>query len=306
MDYTVVITAKDEPKTVGGLVEQIETQMPKISQKFEILVVCPDKKTKESAISRDKLQVVSWVKDRGKGKPAALNLAFDRAKGDILILTDGDVALGKDSLDKLVRGFNCRDNPRIVPTDESVGLITGRPVPVNERNSLFGYWAYFLTNAADQQRKQRAQLGNYLDASGYLYAVKKELVSPMSEDILVDDAYISHQVWSQGKKIGYAPKAEVRVKFPTNLADWITQKKRTTSGYVQLKGMETVEGQMRGFFQEARGLRLALTYPQNIKEYFWTILLLMARLYVWLAVFLERKILKKPYSGNWKRIESTK
>jgi len=306
MDYSVIITAKDEPKTVGRLIAQIEDQMPKISQNFEILVVCPDEKTKQSAISRDRLQLVTWIRDKGKGKPAALSLAFDRAKGDILILTDGDVSLGEDSLDKLVQGFDCNGNPRIATTDNDVGLVTGRPVPINERDNLFGYWAHFLTHAAHQQRKSRADCGQYLDASGYLLAIKKELVPLMPENILVDDAYISHQVWNQGKKIGYASKAEVRVKFPTNLADWFTQKKRTTSGFIQLKGTDTAGEPMRGFFQEAKGLKLAATYPQNVKECFWTLLLFIARLYVWLVVIWTRKIMKTRYSGNWKRIESTK
>jgi poly-beta-1,6-N-acetyl-D-glucosamine synthase len=309
MNYSVIITAKNEPKTVGRLVGQIECQLSKFSKKFEILLVCPDEKTKESAISCDKLQVVKWIKDKGKGKPAALNLAFNKAKGDILILTDGDVELGKAALGELVKEFCCRDKSRLVPTD-NIGLATGRPVPVNPRNYLFGFWAHFLTYAAHRQRTFRATLKEYFDASGYLLAVKKDLVSPMPENILVDDAWLSRQIWKQGYKIGYAPGAEVRVKFPTNTSDWITQKKRTISGYIQLAtvGVKQVVPvrQMRSFSQETKGLWLALTYPKNIKEYFWILLLIVCRLYVWLAVFIERKILKKPYSGNWKRIESTK
>jgi cellulose synthase/poly-beta-1,6-N-acetylglucosamine synthase-like glycosyltransferase len=321
MDYSLIITAKDEPGTVANLITKVENQMPRISQNFEILVVCPDEKTKESAISHDKLQLVTWIKDKGKGKPAALSLAFDRAKGNILILTDGDVGLAEGALKGLVKKFgvgaplvgvrNHRVDTNLQragtsPAPTAFGLVTGKPVPTNPRDNIFGYWSHFLTHAAHQQRKSRADRGQYLDASGYLLAIRKELVPLMPEDILVDDAYISHQVWNQGKKIGYAPKAEVRVKFATNLADWVTQKKRTTSGFIQLKAMEITQDKMRGFFEEFKGLSLALTYSQNPKEYFWTILLLIARLYVWLAVFWERKILKKPYSGNWKRIESTK
>jgi len=307
MDYTIIITAKDEPKTVGQLVRQIEDQMEEIGADYEILVVCPDEKTRKSAISQDRLGVVSWLKDEGKGKPSALNLAFEKAKGKVLILTDGDVALGERALEELVKEFYCKDN---------LGFVTGHPVPVNSRDKFFGFWAYFLTSAADQQREQRASNNQYLDASGYLLAVHKKLVSPMPENILVDDAWLSRQIWSQGYKIGYAPKAKVKVKFPTNFSDWITQKKRTLSGYIQLRQLQKfrlfndhqLSGKvgMRSFRQESEGLCLALTYPKNLKEYFWMVLLIFARAYVWLAVFWERKILKKPYSGNWKRIESTK
>ncbi len=325
MDYSLIITAKNEPKTVAKLIGQIEDQMPRLTKNFEILVVCPDEMTKESAISQDKLQVVSWIKDKAEGKPAALNLAFNEAKGDILILTDGDVSLAEGALENLVGkivGMDPSVRPKqgqtrgSVPTNK-IGLVTGRPIPANPRDDLFGFWAHFLTQAAHYQRDYRDKNNFYLDGSGYLMAVKKELVSPMPKNILVDDAWLSRQVWDQGLRIGYAPEAKVKVKFPTNLSDWVIQKKRTTSGYVQLSSVDNADSpcceaglrslqSMRGFFQEAKGLRLSLTYPRNLKEYFWMLLLIFARLYVWLAVYWERRILKKPYSGNWKRIESTK
>lgn len=298
MKYSVIVTAKNEPKTVGQLIGQIEDQMSKIGKNFEIILVCPDKKTKESAISRDRLQKVKWLKDKAQGKPSALNIAFTQAKGKILILTDGDVSLAEGALKELLG--------KIVGINKA-GLITGRPVPVNRRNNLFGFWSHFLTQAAHQQRSHRHQNNFYMDGSGYLMAIRKELVKQMPKNILVDDAWLSYQVWNQGYKIEYAQKAKVEVKFPTNLSDWVTQKKRTLSGHLQLKKIQLKhDHSMRGFFEETKGLKLAFTYPKNIKEYFWILLLIVIRFYVWLVVYWERKILKKSYSGNWKRIESTK
>ncbi len=336
MDYSVIVTSRDEPVTVGRLIRQIETQLSQIDRKTEVLLVCPDKKTKESAISQDKLRIVKWLKDKSQGKPAALNIAFKKAKGRVLILTDGDVGLEDGALEELTNSFYLssrpkrrdppfpkRDSSTVARNDRELGLVTGRPVPVNNRDDLFGFWAHFLTEAAHHKRNSRHKAGSYLDGSGYLMAVKKELINQMPENILVDDAWISRQVWNQGYKTGYASKAKVKVKFPTNLSDWVTQKKRTISGYVQLAdivdeaiagnadspfceaGLRSLPG-MRSFWQESFGLRFALTYPRNFKEYIWMLLLIFARLYVWLAVFWDRKILKKPYSGNWKRIESTK
>jgi cellulose synthase/poly-beta-1,6-N-acetylglucosamine synthase-like glycosyltransferase len=38
------------------------------------------------------------LKDPGKGKPTALNSGFRKVKGKILILTDGDVLIVKNSI----------------------------------------------------------------------------------------------------------------------------------------------------------------------------------------------------------------
>ncbi len=181
-------------------------------------------------------------------------------------------------------------------------------MPLNKKDNLLGFWAHFLTFAADSQRKKSRQDGKYFDASGYLLAIRNKLVAPIPADILVDDAYLSHLVWNKGKKINYAWKAKVKVKFPTSFSDWLKQKKRTLSGYVQLReiGIIRDKNKTRTFGREIRGLKLIFSYPENLTEFWWTILLLSARLYVWLLVFVDRKILKKEYSGNWERIESTK
>jgi cellulose synthase/poly-beta-1,6-N-acetylglucosamine synthase-like glycosyltransferase len=302
MDISIIITAKNESKTVGplisGLEQDLETNFEKLTvENSEIILVCPDQKTKQAGLENDRMDLVTWVKDRGQGKPAALNQAFEQAQGNYLILTDGDVVWQEGAITRLLQKF-----------DRQTGLITGRPCSLNSINDILGFWSHFLTFVADKQRKKRQHDGEYFDASGYLLAVKKDLVKPMPKNVLVDDAYLSHLVWSTGQKIGYAPKAKIGVKFPTNFSDWVKQKKRTISGYVQLKQMGVIKGEnaTRTFRQEIKGFSQIFSYPQSIKEYWWIILLLIARLYVWLLVFKNRVLLKKEYSGNWERIESTK
>lgn len=302
MKISIIITAKKEPDTVGALISAIENDLEngfenrKIGH-CEILLVCPDQQTKQAGLNNDRLDLVNWVQDPGQGKPTALNLAFEEAKGDVLVLTDGDLQWVKGSLKSLVDRFN-----------DQTGLVTGHPLPINERDNLFGFWAHFLTDAADWQRRERLDKGLYFDASGYLLAIKKELVEPMPENILVDDAYLSRLVWTKEKKISYASQAKIKVKFPTNFSDWIKQKKRTLSGYVQLSQMRVVplKERSRSFREECRGINLFFTYSSRLIEYWWTFLLFFARLWVWLLVVVDRKLLKRKYLGNWARIESTK
>jgi len=64
---------------------------------------------------------------------------------------------------------------------------------------------------------------------------------------------------------------------------------------------------MRNSSQEIQdGIKLFFSYPQNIKEYFWTFLLYLARIYLWLSIFWKIVVLRTKFHLIWKRVESTK
>jgi cellulose synthase/poly-beta-1,6-N-acetylglucosamine synthase-like glycosyltransferase len=310
---SIVITTKKEPLTLPNAIEAILNDISNssklvISQEYEVLVIGPDVETEkivinfqQSCIVSDRLQFktkIKYIKDQEKGKPAALNLALQEAQGDILVLTDGDVWIKEGSIQKLISHFS----------NQSVGAVTGRPVAINCQENIFGYWAKFLTDAADWTRKKKAERSEYLVCSGYLYAFRN-VIKEIPQETLVEDGIISQIIWQNSYKIAYEPEAIVYVKFPTNFSDWIKQKIRSTGGYAQHVNavndkLIMKKDKMRGFAEEVSdGLKLFFTYPKNPKEFFWTILLYFARLYLWLLILVEIKILKKT---PWERVESTK
>lgn len=297
MDLTVIITAYKEKKTVIRLIENFEKQL-KDRRKFEILLLAPDRETGEAGLKASKSGKASWIKDQGRGKPAALNKGFNLAKGRILILTDGDVFLDKKAVQALIPAFK----------DKKIGAVTGRPKALNSRNNLFGFWAHLLTDAAHQRRREQKKKKAFLEASGYLMAIRAGLVEKIPEDSLADDLAISKIIWDKGHLIDYRPGAKVYVKFPTNFKDWLAQKKRTLGGHFQTKSLikSKKKERTRGFIQESLGFFKVLAYPRNLKEFFWTVILILARLYLWLAVFWERRIINKSFEKTWARIESTK
>ena len=367
---SVIITTYKEPKT---LKKSLDIILKEIGEENEVLVVGPDKDTEkviqkfvneykyttnntnqEKTIREIRGKLVH-IRDKGKGKPAALNLAFshchrksaswrtnghqrtkqfrDKSDNDILILTDGDVWPLEGFLKKLLEPFNfsvianperngkkqrakqsrAKQNNKRKP----VGAVTGRPVSVSPKNTMFGYWSHLLVDAAHQRRLKLSRAGEYLDCSGYLYAIKRLPIThyPLPTTLLSEDNYISQLIWQSGYKIAYASEAKVYVKYPDNFKDWILQKRRSTGGYVQKSDarcqMSDVRERMRTFPKEIiHGTWFALTYPKNLKEFWWTILLFAARLYLWLLIFWDHKILRKKFKqgfeGGWERIESTK
>jgi cellulose synthase/poly-beta-1,6-N-acetylglucosamine synthase-like glycosyltransferase len=288
---TIIITAFKEPKTIGKAIEQVLKN--KIHEKFEVLVLAPDKETLEKAREYEKRnKQVRVIKDKGEGKPSALNLAFTKAKGEVLVLTDGDVFIDEKAITSLLSYFK----------DPKVGAVSGHPISLESRNNKLGFWSHLLTDMVDLWRRK----SNFISCSGYLYAARKKLLKPLPPETLSDDAFNSHIISEQGYKIAYSPNSFVYIKYPSTFSDWIKQKKRSAGGYNQLRYLLKHKTNDRTLMKESSGILRVLKYPKNLKELFWTLELVLARIYLWAVIFIDINLKKKDFKKIWVRIESTK
>lgn len=289
---SVIITAYKEPRTIGKAIEQITKNN---LTDYEIIITAPDKETLEVAEKYSKkYSFIRTLKDQQKGKPAALNLAVSKAKGDILILTDGDVFVSEDSLKSLIKPFE----------NSKIGAVSGNPTSLNNRNTKLGYWAHILTNIANERRLRALKIKKRFFCSGYLFAIRKSLFPKLPEDLLSEDGFISHNVYKKNYLIEYSEKSRVYVKYPTTFKDWIIQKKRSAGGYNQIKKLIRVE--IRSFKKESLGGFSLFKYVHNIREFFWLIELFIARVYLWFVIYKDINLAKKSSKEIWKRVETTK
>ncbi len=290
---SVIITSYKEEKTIRKAISSFLKQ--KVKERVEIIVMCGDNDTFNSAkYYSEKYKNVFVYRDEGKGKPAALNLAIKKAKGDILVLSDGDVFVDSKALHFILQPFEKKD----------VGAVSGHPVSLTSKNSMFGFWSYILTEVAHAQRLNAVKENKRIFCSGYLFAIRKKLFPYLPEELLSEDGFISCKVYEKGYKIAYAPDAKVYVKYPTNFRDWIKQKKRSVGGYLQIKKLTGVE--FRSFKKELFGGFALFRYVSNIKELFWLLGLFIARVYLWILIYIEIGIQKKKHRDIWLRVESTK
>lgn len=290
---TIAITAFKEEKTIGKAIESVLKQ--KIPEKYELIVSCPDEPT--ASVVREyakKHKQIKLFKDPGKGKPAALNLIFKKARGRILILTDGDVFIGRNAISLLLNNF----------TSEDIGAVTGRPVPQEKRKGLFGYWSHLLLDMAHEERFKRNKKNQFILLSGYLFAMRN-IIKKIPTDVL-DDAFISKKLWLQGYKLIYEPNANVYIKNPSNFGDWLKQKRRNTAGYVRINYYLKGKEEMRSFMKESLGIFRVLFYAKTPIEFFYSFLLIPSRLLAWILGFWDTKIVKKEFKKYWVRIETTK
>lgn len=311
---SIIITAFKEEATIGRAIECIaNSEYSGIPENYEIILTAPDEGTHNVASLKAKeLDITDkliHIYDPGKGKPMGLNMALDKARGSIQIFTDGDVYLAKFAIKRLLKHFR---NP-------SVELVTGRPVSSDSKNNLMGYFGHLLADAAHHKRtidltdnpeglslklvRKRA----FFPVSGYIYAMRKnDIRFPI--DCLVDDAYISYMVFNNGGRIEYEPRSEAYVKYPTNLSDYFKQKKRSTGGYMQLweYGIVRSDTKTRSFWRELEYIWFPIRYAKNIKQLIFSFLMYPIRLWLWIQIFWERKVVKKNFVKTWVRVESTK
>lgn len=312
---SIILTAAYEPKTIGKAIRNlILTSKAFLKNDFELITVIPDQDTVDAArnIVKNEFRKVNWINiiDPHKGKPNALNMAFKIAKGQYLLLSDGDVHVSKDCLPAMFDHFK----------DKKVGAVTGRPVSADPREKYWGYLSHLLADGAHHKRmvtmtknpqghslKFVSQKPNFFVLSGYLSLIRN-LKFNIPNDCLVDDAYLSYIIHNKGYYLTYEPNAKVYVKYPATLKDWFDQKARSVGGYMQLwdYGVVSQNTKVRNFYKELEYFWFPLKYAKNIKELIWSLTLYFLRAYLWLRILIEQKILKKDFYKTWVRIESTK
>ncbi len=295
---SIVITSFNEPETIGKAIECFLKQ--DINEKYEIIISSPesDKKTSE-IVNRyiKKNNQVKLFKDPGKGKSYAINLLLPKLKGEIIILTDGDVYVSGNSVNEILSKFE----------DSKVGCVSGQPLSQNSRENMLGYWSHLLCYAAHQLRKQRDEKNQFLECSGYLWAFRNNIIRKFPTDI-AEDTIVPIMFFLKGYKIKYAAEARVYVKFPDKFNDFIKQKRRAAAShgtifrYVNPKNIP----RMKSLKNEIMQGYILFLYPKNLKEFFYTLLLFPVRFYIWMNLLYNQKIKKRYYTDAWKRVESTK
>jgi len=319
MTITVIITSYKEPGSIGKAIETIlDSKYSGYDGELKLVQISPDretldkgKKAAEKLSNSEKIEF-KQIKDPGKGKPIALNLGLKEVEGEIIVFTDGDVYFERNAIGKIVEKFQ---------ESEKIGAVTGRPISGDPRSYMMGYFGHLfadanhyrreidLAGATQEKSKLFVKKHKFFPMSGYIMAARSKLLDfELPEDVLVDDAYISYMIFNRGKEIAYAPEAIAYIKYPKTMADYYKQKKRSTGGYIQLwkYGVVKEETKARSPWHELQMFWFPFKYASNVREIFWSLLLLPIRTWLWLQILFEQKVLKKDFERTWVRVESTK
>src|SRR3989338_6485190 len=159
----VIITSYKEPQSTLGVVKSFLKQM-KGRKDIRVTVVDPFPEVKKFLKQHIKDKRVVFFLDPGEGKGYALNLLFQeyasQKTDDLFILTDGDVIISDNVVKAVENAFE----------EQDLGCVTGKPVPLDDPTTKYGWWAHVAFRGIDRARQQLFRTRKFFECSGYLFA----------------------------------------------------------------------------------------------------------------------------------------
>jgi len=191
---SVLIPAFNEENLIGKkILNTLELDYPR--DQIEIVVASDGStdRTNEIVEQFASQGVKLHVGREQRGKCAVLYEAVAIARGDIIVFSDSDAFLKPDALRELVRSFN----------DPRVGCVEGVRRDEDEQGLMLDslYWRY-----ETGIKKLNSRLQALIGATGALFAVRRELYSPISPE-RGDDFEVPIRVRLQGYGVVLEPRA---------------------------------------------------------------------------------------------------
>ncbi len=167
-----------------------------------------------------------------RGKMHAMNRGMKFVNAPIVIFSDSNTILGKNSIREIVAQFS----------NKKVGCVAGEKRIVEhaaEAAAGAGEGLYWRMESWIKQKDW--ELNSAVGAVGELFAIRTELFEDVEADTLLDDFIISLRIAQKGYKIAYAPNAYAEETASLNVKEELKRKIRIAAGGIQtilrLKGL---------------------------------------------------------------------
>ena len=220
---TLLVTAYDEETVIAKKIENcLSLDYPR--DKLQIIVAA-------DGSSDHTAEIVLQFEERGvelnhipqrNGKMAAINRAFPRARGNIIVFSDANNMYEADTIRKLVAPFN----------DPTIGATTGAKHIIQDGSDLGEaegfYWKY-----ESSIKKNETALGTCTSSVGEILAIRHDLYAPPPNDIINDDYYIVLDLIKRGYRVCYVPEARSFEYVSATARDEMVRRSRMNTGKYQ-------------------------------------------------------------------------
>ena len=189
---SILIAAFNEEKVIAQKLSSImDSDYPK--NRMEILVGSDASSDLTNEIlhkhreNNDSLKLFLYKKR--KGKPGIINELAEKAKGEILVVSDADILLDRDTLSELSCFFK----------DERTGLVDSRLVNTSGGgHGISRQEKFYISREVNIKQREGKIWGAMMGPFGGCYAVRRSLYQRVPDRFLVDDFYINMKVLEQG------------------------------------------------------------------------------------------------------------
>jgi poly-beta-1,6-N-acetyl-D-glucosamine synthase len=156
------------------------------------------------------------------GKMGAVNMGFQHAKGEIVVLSDASPDYEANALKILMQPF----------ADEKVGVVVGTLALWDAANAVAKpaglYWKY---EAA--LRKWESRTGNTVAVHGNMFAIRRQLHRPLKTGTVNDEFSIAMEAIRQGYRVVYEPDAISYDDASSSMKDEFNRRVRINAGRFQ-------------------------------------------------------------------------
>ena len=159
-----------------------------------------------------------------RGKSAALKHGIKEVYTDIVMMTDANTMLNPEAVREIVR----------LMQDPKVGCVSGEKKVMAKSDSDEAaqgeglYWKYEST-----LKRLDSELYSAMGAAGELCVIRRQLMTDIPDDTLLDDFVISMEIVRMGYKIAYTSKAFAMEYGSADLHEESKRKRRIAAGGLQ-------------------------------------------------------------------------
>jgi cellulose synthase/poly-beta-1,6-N-acetylglucosamine synthase-like glycosyltransferase len=222
-EVTLLVAAYNEKECIENKIRNsMELDYPKDKLKLVWVTDGSDDGTPQKL--RQYKNVTVLHEEVRKGKINAMNRAVKHIKTPIIIFSDANTNLNRNSIREITNIFR----------DKSVGCVAGekRIITLKKEKAVGAgegiYWRY-----ESVIKSLESELNSVMGAAGELFAIRTELYDEVREDTILDDFTISLEIAKKGFKIKYAPDAFASETGSLSIREELKRKFRIASGGLQ-------------------------------------------------------------------------
>src|SRR5258708_10926172 len=224
---SVGIMAYNEEVNIGSTLKAVLDQSGPSFRLEEVIVVasgCTDRTVPiVSEIALEEPRVRVCVQEKREGKASAINLFLKQATSPVVILIGADI----------IPETSCIENLCVPFKDPTVGMVGGRPVPVNDPSTFMGHTVHLLWRLHDSVARIHPKLGEVI--------AFRNVISGIPTDSAVDEISIQALISQLGYKLLYKPNIVCYNKVPVTVRDFLKQRRLIHAGHLSVRKQQNYE-----------------------------------------------------------------
>ena len=224
---SIGIMAYNEEANIARTIKAVlEQQGPSIRIEEVIVVAsgCTDRTVPiVSELAMQEPRVHLCVQEKREGKASAINLFLKEAQSEVAVLIGADVIPHDGAIESLGAPFK----------DQKIGMVGGRPVPVNDPATFMGHSVHLLWRLHDRVARVHPKLGEVI--------AFRNVINGIPTDSAVDEISIQALISQLGYELIYTPDCIVYNKGPVNVRDFLKQRRRIYAGHLKVRSQQNYE-----------------------------------------------------------------